>query len=338
LRATANSSTTCDIYRNIAGIAGKAHYLKIRTSKALSLQLRNSSIVINTISGTADWQVVFCLGTAVATQVTLLATMVANDWFEIKDVWIGDYSYLSGSLSEEAARISNQLGDTPGVGAAATGTITSNGTNVTAGDTVTIAGKVYTFVGDTPNVEGEVLVGSTATNSVIYLNRAVNRTDPSSYDGVYYKCAAAHPLVSFTWDGLLTNTIKALSTGILGNQITIAKSASATTLTLSGTTLTGGIDDAGKKIITQVENNIAGSGTRPAAAKIELTNTALIGYETTVDVASGATLTLPAGGTWFWNVYGYGATISSAKRGSSAGGTTLTVAGANASISYRRTA
>jgi len=65
------------------------------------------------------------------------------------------------------------------------------------------------------------------------------------------------------------------------------------------------------------------------------TSTAL-GYETIVDVASGATATLPAGGTFRWEVYGYGANIGGAKRGTASGGATLTMAGANGSLWYRR--
>lgn len=279
LRATANSSTTCDIYRNIAGIAGKAHYLKIRTSKALSLQLRNSSIVINTISGTADWRVVFCLGTAVATQVTLLATMVANDWFEIKDVWIGDYSYLTGSLSEEAARIADQLGDTPGVGVAASATMLSNGTDVSVGDNVTFAGKTYTFVESTttPTVEGQVQRhGTDPVSSLLYLVYAITRFNPASFDGVLYKIAAAHPLVTASRTSTLL-TITALSPGVLGNSITIAKSA--TTLTLSGTTLTGGIDDVGAKASYQVARSSS-----QLAAK---TSGVAADYEMLLDSADG---------------------------------------------------
>lgn len=45
--------------------------------------------------------------------------------------------------------------------------------------------------------------------------------------------------------------------GILGNSITLAKSAS--TLTLSGAKLTGGTDDVGAKVITQLESSYKGT-------------------------------------------------------------------------------
>ena len=301
-------------------------------------------------------------------------SVLAVDW-----IWIGDYSYLAGSLSEEAARIADQLGDTAGVGTAATATITSNGTNVntpssgtlttttslpaadstfkvgtktytwkssltptegevlleatvaacltnardavngTAGtlgtkhqctantlftatasatiltvtailrgtvgngatyeivagagseltasgalatggvdDTVTIGGKVYTWKGalSATRVEGEVLVGATSGLSQYYLYLAVVRAGPSTndFDGSApkYNIAAVHPLVTCdTTSPYSIISIIAKSTGILGNQITLAKSAA--TLTLSGTTLTGGKDDVGDKIHTQLQ-------------------------------------------------------------------------------------
>lgn len=66
-----------------------------------------------------------------------------------------------------------------------------------------------------------------------------------------------------------------------------------------------------------------------------ITNT-VVGYEAIVDVANGGTTVLPASGTFRWEVRGYGANIGGAKRGTAAGGATLTMAGANAEVWYRR--
>jgi hypothetical protein len=353
LRSTSSGVNAADAYRSVSGIEGKTAVFRIRASKATNIQVRpatSGSTPVATISVGTSYiviNVVLPVGTtAIRFYADLLTT--SGDYFEIDWVWCGNYSYLAGTLSEEAARVGNQLADTAGVGVAARGTLTSNGTQPAPNSTVTIGGKVYTFVSalSLTRVEGEVLINSVdAAGSLLNLIRAIVRHAPENldYNGTTprYNVAAAHPLISGNLPDTssATKTITALLAGMLGNQITVACSTSPNSnITVASSTLTGGIDDVGKKIITQVENNIAGSGTRPAAAKIELANTALIGYETTVDVAKDATFTLPAGGTWFWNVYGYGATISSAKRGSSAGGTTLTVAGANASVGYRRTA
>jgi len=252
---------------------------------------------------------------------------------EISEIWVGSPAILDGSILVEAARNVNEIAYVQSASTTATGTITSNTTNVSNNDYVRIGGKTYTFKSTLTPTEGEVLIGADAQTSLANLAAAINRTDPGTNDGVIYKIAAAHPLVSASANSL-TLTVTALQTGELGNQITLAKSAA--TLTLSGSTFTGGYSATAKKLATLAAPIIAGDGTRPAAAQIELTNTAKIGYENTVDVASGGTVTLPSGGTWIWAVFGYGATINSAKQGSSAGGTTLTVSGANATVWYRR--
>lgn len=237
----------------------------------------------------------------------------------------------SGSISDLGCKVATQLATTPGGSPiAATATVTSNGTNVSDGDSVTVHSKQYVFKTTLGTTEGQIQIGATYDASLGNLAAAINHAGTPGSD---YYCAAAHPTVAAVAAGAIL-AVSARSAGIHGNQIPLAKSAA--TLTLSGSVLSGGIDDVGNKIITQVQNRIAGGGTRPAAAKVELADTGLIGYETTVDVAESGTLTLPSGGTWIWNVYGYGATINSAKRGSSAGGTTLTVTGANASVGYRR--
>lgn len=166
--------------------------------------------------------------------------------------WVGNYSYLAGSLSEEAARVVNRLGDTTGVGAKATTTLTSNGTNVSNGDTVTLAGKVYTFKTALTPAEGEVLIGATYTDS---LDNLVAAIIGGAGNGTLYSCAAANPLVTASRNGAVV-TITALQAGILGNQITTSKSA--TTLTLENpaggtSTLAGGYDDVGAKVMAQIK-------------------------------------------------------------------------------------
>lgn len=181
-----------------------------------------------------------------------------NAYFEIDWIWVGDYSYLTGSLSEEAARIADQLGDTAGVGVAASGTITSNGVRVSVGDTITIAGKTYTFVDTLTGANGEVLRHATDWDKCLQrFVYALRRYAPLTYNypavGAVYSItdASAHSLVTSTIDaGVSPLNLTAINSGILGNQITLAKSAA--TLTLSGTTLTGGIDDVGAKLSYQV--------------------------------------------------------------------------------------
>jgi len=183
---------------------------------------------------------------AVAINIYKNIGLTSGDYIDIDWIWIGDYSYLTNSLSTEASRIANQLGDTVGVGTKSSGTITSNGTNVSDGDTVTIANKVYTFKTLLGTTEGNVLIGGTAAESLDNLKLAVNSTGVTAEQ----YCATFHPLVEATTNTDTVQTLSARTIGILGNSITLAKSA--TTLTLSASTLTGGTDDVGEKIRTQI--------------------------------------------------------------------------------------
>ena len=324
--------------RSVSGATGKHYFIRIKASKAgttINLRYYTGSAGVTIASRKMeipDTYEVFggMVGADYNGIIYIQATgIAAGDSITVDWIWIGDYSYLENSLSTEASRIANQLGDTAGAGTKASGTITSNGTNVSDGDTVTIAGKVYTFKTILGTTEGQVLIGGTAAESLDNLKLAINSTGVTAQQ----YCVTFHPLVEATTNTDAVQTLQARTTGILGNSITLAKSAS--TLTLSGSTLTGGTDDVGQKIYTQVKDIVANG--RPAQADISDTST-LIGYENSVDVASGGTTTLPAGGTFRWAVYGYGATIGSAKKGTSAGGTVLTVAGANATVWYRRIA
>jgi len=342
LRYVRGATNNVYIRKNLTspGMSGKTIIFKFRASKRCNLTFGGFSTTspLITVEATTQWNVAAVLCPVLLTGNNQLSSAfwlgsdtTTNDWFEIDWIWIGNSSYLAGSLSEEAARIADQLGDTNGVGIAARGTITNNGTAPNDGETVTISGKVYTYKTTLGTTEGQVLIGASAAEAAQNLVYAINYTGTP---GTNYYCAAAHPLVLAVLTSSTVVTLSARSTGELGNSITIATTSA--TLTLSGSKLSGGYSYVAAKIITATQNNIAASGTRPAAAMIEYTNTALAGYENTVDVAAGATFTLPANGTFIWAVNGYGATINSLKKGTSAGGTTLTVNGANSSVWYRR--
>jgi flagellar hook protein FlgE len=122
-------------------------------------------------------------------------------------------------------------------GAKATGTITSTGTQVTANDTVTINGKVYTFVAS-PASEGDVAIGADAAETLDNLQMAINRTDPAVNDGVKYMVAAAHPTVEAADSTTTILTLRALTAGTAGNALTLAESAA--TLSPSAAVLAGG--------------------------------------------------------------------------------------------------
>ena len=122
---------------------------------------------------------------------------------------------------------------------AATGTITSNGTNVSDNDTVTVGAgggsKTYTFKTTLTPTEGEVLIGATAADSLTNLRHAINHTGAG---GTQYSAAAAHTQVKAFATSSLVLTVAANTGGTGGNAYGLSKSA--TTLTVSGANLTGG--------------------------------------------------------------------------------------------------
>ena len=124
--------------------------------------------------------------------------------------------------------------DNVAAGFKATGTITSSGVNVTAADTVTINGKVYTFVA-VPAVEGDVDIGGTAAETLDNLMHAINHTGTPDTN---YFCAAAHPTVEATTNTDTVQTLQARTAGTAGNALTLTEVAA--TLTPSAATLEDG--------------------------------------------------------------------------------------------------
>lgn len=131
----------------------------------------------------------------------------------------------------------------------ATGTVTSNGTNVSNNDTVTIGGKVYTFKTTLTPAEGEILIGATATDSLTNLSRAINNSGGTP--GTDYQVAAESAWVTCSAVVSLVITLTSIGPGTAGNSTTLAKSAA--TLTVSGGVLSGAVngnDATGTKVAT----------------------------------------------------------------------------------------
>lgn len=117
-----------------------------------------------------------------------------------------------------------------------TGTLTSNNTNVSNNDTVTIGTKVYTFKTALTPTEGEVLIGADADASLLNLIRAINH---SGTPGTDYKCAAANADVTAATS--VTShafAVTAIVPGLDGDSI--ATTETAATLSWGAATLTGG--------------------------------------------------------------------------------------------------
>lgn len=133
---------------------------------------------------------------------------------------------------------------------AATNTVTSNNTNVTAADTVTVNGKVYTFVAALTPAEGQVLRAGSADASLTNLEHAINGTGGTP--GTDYSVAAAHPTVTAADVASHAITLTAITKGAAGNSLALAKSAA--TLTLGGALFSGGIDGTPGGVGAEVVN------------------------------------------------------------------------------------
>lgn len=121
----------------------------------------------------------------------------------------------------------------------ATSAITSTGTNVSDGDTVTINTTVYTFKTDLTGAEGlpyEVLIGANAAASLDNLKLAINATGTAGVE--YGWGTVAHPTVIATTNTDTVQTIVARVPGTTPN--TYPTTETAATLSWADTTLGGG--------------------------------------------------------------------------------------------------
>jgi hypothetical protein len=126
---------------------------------------------------------------------------------------------------------------TPVAAVKATGTITNSTDVPTEGDTVSIAGRVYTFM-DTLAAAYDVQIGSTIAETMTSLQKAINGT---GVDGTDY-FAGTLPNLSVTSGAPASGviTLTAIYGGVSGNSILLAKDG--TNLAVSDTALAGGVD------------------------------------------------------------------------------------------------
>lgn len=136
---------------------------------------------------------------------------------------------------------------------AATGKLTSDGTNVSNGDTVTIGSITYTFKSTLGTVAYSVHVGSNATASLDNLDRCINASGGTA--GTDYVLSTAHPYVSAARSGTVS-TFTALIPGTAANSVALTTTAAH--LTASGATL--GTNTGTATIATTGSNN---SGSTP---------------------------------------------------------------------------
>ncbi len=120
--------------------------------------------------------------------------------------------------------------------ASATGTLTATA-NFADGETVTIGGKVYTFETVLTNVDGNVLIGATASDSLDNLIAAINLGPGAGT--LYASATTANTSVSAAAGAGDTMVVTALLSGPAGN--TITTTTTAANATWGGATLAGGV-------------------------------------------------------------------------------------------------
>lgn len=147
------------------------------------------------------------------------------------------YSFMDlAGLFREKARLSWFKDRTTGQ-VAASGTLTSDATNVSDGDTVPVGSITYRFK-TVPVAINDVDIGADAAGTLANLKKAINASGVSGTD--YFAGTLAHPQVTA---GALTGTtlvVTAVVPGTSGNSI--ATTEASTHLSWGAATLTGGVD------------------------------------------------------------------------------------------------
>lgn len=149
------------------------------------------------------------------------ATGVGQSLFKIPATF-GEYMRASYDVNE-------------GSNVKATGTLTSDATNVTDNDTVTIGSTVYRFK-NTLALAYDVKIGADAATTLDNLKAAVNASGTPGTE--YFAGTLIHPTVSATTNTNTTQVFEAKTAGTDGNAIATTEASSH--LSFGAATLTGG--------------------------------------------------------------------------------------------------
>lgn len=159
--------------------------------------------------------------------------------------------------------------------------LTSNGTNVSNGDTVTVGGKVYTFVTALTPTEGQVLIGSTQLNSLQNLIYAINHTGVPT---VNYSCALPNAQVRAV-STIVSQVVTVVAVTSGSSQNSVVTTTTSTVLAWTTTTLTGGTDSTAI-LPNPVDWNGSPSNTASLVAAAINAGTASTGYSANASAAT----------------------------------------------------
>lgn len=129
------------------------------------------------------------------------------------------------------------IGVTPNDAVKAQGTLTAS-SNFADTETVTINGKVYTFQTTLTNVNGNVKLGASLTDSLANLRKAIDLSGVAGTD--YAAAMTEHPTVEPVSSNATTLVVRAKAAGTAGNALTTTDTA--TNASWGGGTLSGGLN------------------------------------------------------------------------------------------------
>lgn len=137
----------------------------------------------------------------------------------------------------------------------ATGTLTSDATAPSDGDTVTVDTTVYTFKTTLtiPNVANEVLIGGSAAVALDNIKSAINLTDNTGT--VYSSNTQIHPTCTATTNTNTTQIVVYKTPGTAGN--TVATTETSSHLSWGATTLGSGVAAVANQVLIGVSAAVA---------------------------------------------------------------------------------
>ncbi len=177
-------------------------------------------------------------------------------------------------------------------GVKAGGVLTSDATNPSVDDTVTIGSTVYRFK-STMLAAYDVKIGAAAADTLDNLKHAINATGVAGTH--YFAGTLIHPTITATTNTDTAQTVEAKTVGAAGNLIAKTESSSHLDWDGAGAVMTGG-QDVGQivSLASEVKTAVEASGV--AAALVNITNSGADDATGVVTAMSTKTLTGGADG------------------------------------------
>lgn len=196
-------------------------------------------------------------------------TYVNDSKLEQKVLWLEKRgttfagTLASGTLTSDATQ--STTGDTTVIGgvtytwvtalteAKATSTLTSTGTTPTDGDLVTVDGITYTArtaLTNSGTASYEVLIGGSAAIFLDNLKLAINAGSGAGTD--YGSGTLIHPTVTATTNTDTTQVVQANNLGATANNLLTSAISAGTTLTWTGSSLSGGANPVPYQVLLGV--------------------------------------------------------------------------------------